>query len=66
MFSIACRQRAANQRPIVFREGLSLSDVNSAWDRLERAEAARYLALREEQARCVQLLLSHLHSHSEH
>ena len=53
MFSIACRQRAANQRPIVFREGLSLSDVNSAWDRLERAEAARYLALREEQARCV-------------
>lgn len=40
--------RANNQRPYTPREGAMISDINRAWERLEKAEHERELALREE------------------
>lgn len=40
--------RANNQKPYTPKEGKMISDINKAWDRLEKAEHERELALREE------------------
>ena len=48
MFSIRSKQLAANQRPFLPLEGLSLPELNRAWEDLERSEHERELALREE------------------
>uniref|UniRef100_A0A8W8HW58 Uncharacterized protein n=1 Tax=Magallana gigas TaxID=29159 RepID=A0A8W8HW58_MAGGI len=40
--------RANNQKPYLPKEGKLISDINKAWDRLEKAEHERELALREE------------------
>lgn len=51
LFTIQSRLRANNQRPYVPNEGKTLNDINRAWERLERAEHERELALREEMIR---------------
>lgn len=48
LFTLQSRMRANNQRPYTPREGKMLSDINKAWERLEKAEHERELALREE------------------
>ncbi|CAG5119810.1 unnamed protein product, partial [Candidula unifasciata] len=48
LFTIQSKMRANNQRPYLPREGKLLSDINKAWERLERAEHERELSLREE------------------
>jgi spectrin beta len=40
--------RSNNQKPYTPAEGKMLSDINRAWDALEKAEHERELALREE------------------
>ena len=40
--------RANNRKPYTPREGKMISDINKAWERLEKAEHERELALREE------------------
>lgn len=40
--------RANNQKPYTPKEGKMISDINKAWERLEKAEHERELALREE------------------
>lgn len=40
--------RAANQKPYTPREGKMIHDINRAWERLEKSEHERELALREE------------------
>lgn len=51
LFTIQSRLRANNQRPYVAGEGKTINDVNRAWERLERSEHERELALREEMIR---------------
>lgn len=51
LFTIQSKLRANNQRPYVPGEGKTISDINKAWERLERAEHERELALREEMIR---------------
>ena len=48
LFTLQSRMRANNQKPYLPREGKMLSDINRAWDNLEKAEHERELALREE------------------
>ncbi|BFZ11613.1 hypothetical protein BsWGS_14652 [Bradybaena similaris] len=48
LFTIQSKMRANNQRPYLPREGKLLSDINKAWERLEKAEHERELSLREE------------------
>ncbi|XP_065292729.1 spectrin beta chain isoform X2 [Dermacentor albipictus] len=48
LFALQSRLRANNQRPYTPREGRLLADTNRAWERLEKAEHERELALREE------------------
>ena len=48
LFTLQSRMRANNQKPYLPREGKMLSDINRAWDMLEKAEHERELALREE------------------
>ncbi|KPJ12141.1 Spectrin beta chain, brain 1 [Papilio machaon] len=48
LFTLQSRMRAANQRPYTPREGRMIHDINRAWERLEKAEHERELALREE------------------
>ncbi|KPI92466.1 Spectrin beta chain [Papilio xuthus] len=48
LFTLQSRMRAANQRPYAPREGRMIHDINRAWERLEKAEHERELALREE------------------
>ena len=43
--------RANNQKPYLPKEGKLVSDINRAWDRLEKAEHERQLALIEELTR---------------
>ena len=45
--------RANNQRPYLPKEGKLLSDINKAWERLDKAEHERELSLREELIRLV-------------
>lgn len=51
LFTLQSRLRANNQRPYVPGEGKTINDINKAWERLERAEHERELALREEMIR---------------
>uniref|UniRef100_A0A8C3CFJ2 Spectrin beta chain n=1 Tax=Cairina moschata TaxID=8855 RepID=A0A8C3CFJ2_CAIMO len=48
LFTIQSRMRANNQKVFVPREGKLISDINKAWERLEKAEHERELALRTE------------------
>uniref|UniRef100_A0A8U7NM19 Uncharacterized protein n=1 Tax=Corvus moneduloides TaxID=1196302 RepID=A0A8U7NM19_CORMO len=48
LFSLRSRLRANNQRQFVPREGTHSADINRAWERLEKAEHGRELALRSE------------------
>lgn len=48
MFTLQSKMRANNQKPYVPRDGRLISDVNRAWEQLEKAEHERELALREE------------------
>ncbi len=59
MFSIRSKQLAANQRPFLPLEGLSLPELNRAWEDLERSEHERELALREELIRYSLCLFSY-------
>ncbi|XP_044538228.1 spectrin beta chain, non-erythrocytic 2 [Gracilinanus agilis] len=48
LFTIQSRLRANNQKVYAPREGRLVSDINKAWERLEKAEHERELALRTE------------------
>lgn len=48
LFTIQSKMRANNQKPYLPKEGKLISDINKAWDRLEKSEHERELALREE------------------
>ncbi|XP_014842350.1 PREDICTED: spectrin beta chain, erythrocytic-like isoform X1 [Poecilia mexicana] len=48
LFSIQSRMRANNQRVYTPKEGALVSDINRAWERLERAEHERERVLRDE------------------
>ena len=40
--------RANRQKPFVPREGKMIADINRAWEKLEKSEHERELALRDE------------------
>ncbi len=48
LFTLQSKMRANNQKPYLPKEGKMISDINRAWDRLEKAEHERELSLREE------------------
>lgn len=48
LFTLQSKMRANNQKPYLPKEGKMISDINRAWERLEKAEHERELALREE------------------
>jgi spectrin beta len=48
LFTLQSKERANQQIPYHPREGKMISDINRAWENLERAEHERELALREE------------------
>ncbi|XP_027855780.1 spectrin beta chain, erythrocytic isoform X2 [Xiphophorus couchianus] len=48
LFTIQSRMRANNQRVYMPKEGALVSDINRAWERLERAEHERERVLRDE------------------
>jgi len=48
LFTLQSKMRANNQKPYTPKEGKLISDINKAWERLEKAEHERELALREE------------------
>ena len=48
LFTIQSKMRSNNQRVYLPKEGRLISDINKAWERLEKAEHERELALREE------------------
>uniref|UniRef100_A0A1A8IZB2 Spectrin beta chain n=1 Tax=Nothobranchius kuhntae TaxID=321403 RepID=A0A1A8IZB2_NOTKU len=48
LFTIQSKMRANNQKVYMPREGKLISDINKAWERLEKAEHERELALRME------------------
>ncbi|XP_042202679.1 spectrin beta chain, non-erythrocytic 1-like, partial [Callorhinchus milii] len=48
LFTIQSKLRANNQKLYVPHEGKLTSDINKAWERLEKAEHEREVALREE------------------
>ncbi|KFD65474.1 hypothetical protein M514_22400 [Trichuris suis] len=48
LFTLQSRMRANNQKPYLPREGRLISDINKAWENLEKAEHERELALKEE------------------
>ncbi|XP_060114613.1 spectrin beta chain, non-erythrocytic 4 [Heteronotia binoei] len=57
LFSIQSKLRANNRKLYVPREGRSISDINKAWARLEKAEHEREVALRNELIRQEKLEL---------
>uniref|UniRef100_T1IQM9 Spectrin beta chain n=1 Tax=Strigamia maritima TaxID=126957 RepID=T1IQM9_STRMM len=48
LFTLQSKMRANNQKPYFPKEGKMISDINKAWEYLEKAEHERELALREE------------------
>uniref|UniRef100_A0A8C5SQZ1 Spectrin beta chain n=1 Tax=Laticauda laticaudata TaxID=8630 RepID=A0A8C5SQZ1_LATLA len=48
LFTIQSKMRANNQKVYTPREGRLISDINKGWERLEKAEHERELALRNE------------------
>uniref|UniRef100_A0A1I8IZD5 Calponin-homology (CH) domain-containing protein n=1 Tax=Macrostomum lignano TaxID=282301 RepID=A0A1I8IZD5_9PLAT len=48
LFTIQQKMRANNQRPYFPKEEKMVSEINKAWERLEKAEHAREIALRDE------------------
>ncbi|KAF5898765.1 spectrin beta chain, non-erythrocytic 1 isoform X1, partial [Clarias magur] len=48
LFTIQSKMRANNQKVYIPREGKLISDINKGWERLEKAEHERELALRTE------------------
>ncbi|XP_023198554.1 spectrin beta chain, non-erythrocytic 1-like isoform X3 [Xiphophorus maculatus] len=48
LFTIQSKMRANNQKVYIPKEGKLISDINKAWERLEKAEHERELALRNE------------------
>ncbi|XP_061626995.1 spectrin beta chain, non-erythrocytic 1-like isoform X2 [Phyllopteryx taeniolatus] len=48
LFTIQSKMRANNQKVYTPREGKLISDINKAWERLEKAEHEREVALRTE------------------
>uniref|UniRef100_W5NBC3 Spectrin beta chain n=1 Tax=Lepisosteus oculatus TaxID=7918 RepID=W5NBC3_LEPOC len=57
LFTIQSKLRANNQKPYVPKEGKLISDINKAWERLEKAEHERGVALRTELIRQEKLEL---------
>ncbi|XP_067941733.1 spectrin beta chain-like isoform X2 [Watersipora subatra] len=57
LFTLQSQMRANNQKPYLPKEGKLISDINKAWEALERAEHERELALREELIRQEKLEL---------
>uniref|UniRef100_A0AAV2J066 Uncharacterized protein n=1 Tax=Knipowitschia caucasica TaxID=637954 RepID=A0AAV2J066_KNICA len=57
LFTIQSKLRANNQKPYVPPEGKLLADINKAWERLEKAEHERGVALRKELIRQEKLEL---------
>lgn len=58
LFTLQSQMRANNQKPYLPKEGKLISDINKAWENLERAEHERELALREELIRYYSSVLS--------
>lgn len=48
LFTIQSKMRANNQKPYTPAEGKLISDINKAWEKLEKAEHEREMALRQE------------------
>jgi len=48
LFTLQSKMRANNQKPYFPKEGKMISDINKAWERLEKSEHERELSLREE------------------
>lgn len=48
LFTLQSKMRANNQKPYTPKEGKMIADINKAWERLEKSEHERELALREE------------------
>ncbi|KAG1659209.1 Spectrin beta chain [Nymphon striatum] len=48
LFTLQSKMRANNQKPYFPKEGKMISDINRAWEKLEKSEHERELALREE------------------
>lgn len=48
LFTLQSKMRANNQKPYTPKEGKMIYDINKAWERLEKSEHERELALREE------------------
>uniref|UniRef100_A0A8C9W713 Spectrin beta chain n=1 Tax=Scleropages formosus TaxID=113540 RepID=A0A8C9W713_SCLFO len=57
LFTIQSKLRANNQKPYVPHEGKMISDINKVWERLEKAEHERGVALRTELIRQEKLEL---------
>ncbi|KAM6427580.1 spectrin beta chain, non-erythrocytic 4 isoform 1-T1 [Liasis olivaceus] len=57
LFSIQSKLRANNRKLYIPKEGRSISDINKAWTRLEKAEHEREVALRTELIRQEKLEL---------
>lgn len=43
LFTLQSKMRANNQKPYTPREGKLISDINKAWEKLEKAEHERYI-----------------------
>uniref|UniRef100_A0A672RFA5 Spectrin beta chain n=1 Tax=Sinocyclocheilus grahami TaxID=75366 RepID=A0A672RFA5_SINGR len=57
LFTIQSKLRANNQKPYMPHDGKLISDINKAWERLEKAEHERGVALRKELIRQEKLEL---------
>ncbi|XP_026109972.1 spectrin beta chain, non-erythrocytic 4-like [Carassius auratus] len=57
LFTIQSKLRANNQKPYVPHDGKLISDINKVWERLEKAEHERGVALRKELIRQEKLEL---------
>uniref|UniRef100_A0A8C1TH83 Spectrin beta chain n=1 Tax=Cyprinus carpio TaxID=7962 RepID=A0A8C1TH83_CYPCA len=57
LFTIQSKLRANNQKPYMPHDGKLISDINKAWERLEKAEHERGVSLRKELIRQEKLEL---------